>query len=85
MFTMWNGFFTSEYPYYWTDEQYEEFKTFLAQNPTIGDVEPNSGGIRKVRCSKGKGKKGGVRVIYYNRLANGQVWLLSLYSKDTIT
>ena len=32
-----------------------------------------------------KGKQGGVRVIYYNRLANGEIWLLTLYSKDTIT
>lgn len=34
---------------YWTQEEYEEFKTFLALNPEAGDVEPNSGGIRKIR------------------------------------
>lgn len=33
---------------YWTQEEYEEFKTFLALNPEAGDVEPNSGGIRKI-------------------------------------
>ncbi|TCM61444.1 hypothetical protein EC844_12842 [Acinetobacter calcoaceticus] len=55
-------------------------------NPEAGDVEPQSGGIRKVRWrGKGKGKQGGLRVIYFNRLANGEIWLLSLYSKDTIT
>lgn len=78
-------FFTAEYPHYWTPEQYAEFKIYIAQNPEAGDVEPNSGGIRKIRWGgKGKGKQGGVRVIYYNRLKNGQIWLLTLYSKDTI-
>ncbi|MEG6547652.1 transcriptional regulator [Acinetobacter bereziniae] len=78
-------FFTTEYPRYWTAEQYNEFKIYLADNPEAGEVEPNAGGIRKIRWGgKGKGKQGGTRVIYYNRLANGQIWLLTLYSKDTI-
>jgi len=34
---------------YWDEKEYEEFKTFLSLNPNAGDVEPNSGGIRKVR------------------------------------
>ncbi|MGU2729634.1 transcriptional regulator, partial [Acinetobacter baumannii] len=38
---------------YWTQEEYEEFKTFLALNPEAGDVEPNSGGIRKIRWTSG--------------------------------
>ena len=67
---------------YWTQEEYEEFKTFLALNPEAGDVEPNSGGIRKIRWTGGgRGKSGGVRVIYFNRLTNGEIWLLTLYSK----
>lgn len=79
-------FFTNEYPYYWTEEQYNDFKIFIAENPTAGDVEPGTGGVRKIRWGgKSKGKQGGVRVIYYNRLANGEIWLLTLYSKDTIT
>jgi hypothetical protein len=46
----------------------------LAVNPEAGDVEPKSGGIRKIRwVSGGKGKRGGVRVIYFNRLANGEI------------
>jgi hypothetical protein len=40
---------------YWTQEEYEEFKTFLALNPEAGDVEPNSGGIRKIRWSYSAG------------------------------
>ena len=40
-------------------------------------------GLRKVRWSRqGTGKRGGVRVIYYNRLANGEIWLLLIYAKS---
>jgi hypothetical protein len=40
--------------------------TFLAENPLAGDVIKDTGGVRKVRfAAKGKGKSGGVRVIYY--------------------
>lgn len=40
-------------------------------------------GVRKVRWSReGVGKRGGVRVIYYNRLANGEIWLLTMYAKS---
>ncbi len=57
---------------YWAQE---EFKTFLALNPEAGDVEPNSGGIRKISwTSGGRGKSSGVRVIYFNRLTNGEIW-----------
>lgn len=86
MYTVCETDFFSKYCfYYWTKEEYEEFKIFIASNPEAGDVEPNAGGIRKLRWSSGiKGKRGGVRVIYYNRLANGQIWLLTLYSKSAI-
>jgi hypothetical protein len=45
-------------------------------------VIPQTGGLRKVRWSRaGMGKRGGARVIYYNRLENGEIWLLILYTK----
>ena len=44
---------------------------------------PGSGGCRKVRWSrKGMGKRGGVRVIYFNRLEDGEIWLLLIYAKS---
>lgn len=77
--------FSKFYSDYWTEKEYNEFKIFLASNPEVGDVEPNSGGIRKVRWGSGKtGKSGGVRVIYYNRLANRQIWLLTIYGKSAV-
>ena len=54
-----------------------------AANPESGAVIPGAGGVRKVRWSReGIGKRGGVRIIYYNRLANGEIWLLLIYAKS---
>jgi hypothetical protein len=48
-----------------------------------GDVVPGSGGCRKVRWSRaGSGKRGGVRVVYFTRLAAGEIWLLLVYAKS---
>ena len=68
---------------YWTEDERGEFVTWIAQNPESGDVIPGSGGCRKVRWTrKGMGKRGGVRIIYFNRLANGEIWLLLIYAKN---
>jgi hypothetical protein len=54
----------------------------LAQNPLAGDVIQGAGGLRKVRWSRsGMGKRGGARVIYYNLLEDGCIWLLIVYTK----
>lgn len=65
-----------------TAEEREAVATFVSANPMSGSVVRGSGGVRKLRwAQKGRGKSGGTRVIYYNRLANGEVWLLTLYAK----
>lgn len=75
--------FQKQWPLYWTEEERGEFASYLANNPEAGDVIPESGGMRKVRWSRaGSGKSGGVRIIYYTRLANGQIVLLTLYAKS---
>ncbi len=67
----------------WTEEERGAFCAWLASNPSAGDVIPGSGGCRKVRWNRvGTGKSGGVRVIYFARLANGELWLLVIYSKS---
>ena len=59
------------------------FISFIAGSPDAGDVVPGSGGVRKVRWGvASRGKRGGVRVIYFNRLANGEIWLLLVYGKS---
>ncbi len=68
---------------YWTEEERSSFVSFIAANPETGEVVPGSGGVRKVRWGMaGRGKRGGVRVIYFNRLSAGEVWLLVLYAKS---
>jgi hypothetical protein len=66
----------------WDDAERGEFIVWLAANPLVGDVIPGSGGLRKVRWSRaGTGKRGGARVIYYNTLPEGHIWLLIAYTK----
>lgn len=75
--------FQSLWPDYWDEYERGEFATWLAQSPEAGDVVPGSGGVRKVRWSrKGSGKRGGVRVVFFNRLVNGEIWLLLIYAKS---
>ena len=59
------------------------FFTYLSKNPLKGDVIPNGKGLRKIRWSvAGKGKSGGVRVIYYNMLDDGLIVCLAVYAKS---
>lgn len=70
---------------YFSDDEYAALQQALVSNPEAGDVIPGSGGVRKLRWSvAGRGKRGGVRVIYYLRTRQGQVWLLTLYAKNVV-
>ncbi|WP_290066075.1 transcriptional regulator [Parasutterella excrementihominis] len=67
----------------WSDSEREQFIVWIAANLLIGDVIPNTGGLRKVRWqSQGRGKRGGARVIYYNVLEDGEIYLLMIYTKN---
>ena len=67
---------------YFSDDEYLEVQLALARDPNLGDVIPGSGGVRKLRWAvKGKGKRGGVRVIYFVRNEQGVIWMLTIYSK----
>ena len=66
----------------WTPKQYEDFVVHIANDPEAGEVVPGSGGVRKIRWDKGgAGKRGGVRVVYFNSAAE-KTWLLTLYAKN---
>ncbi|WP_091451446.1 transcriptional regulator [Giesbergeria anulus] len=55
---------------------------WIAGNPLAGDVIPGADGLRKVRWGRaGMGKRGGGRVIYFTRLAHGEVVLVAIYAK----
>ena len=66
----------------WNAEQYQDFVIYIANNPEAGVVIPGSGGVMKIRWSKrGSGKRGGVRVIYFNN-SDYETWLLAIYGKS---
>ena len=67
----------------WREHERDALISWLAHNPCAGDVIPDTGGLRKIRWSRSSmGKRGGARVIYYNVLEAGQIWLLIAYTKS---
>ncbi len=77
--------FTRILPDYLDDEAYRGLQKVLMRNPEQGDVMPGTGGFRKIRWQdkrRGKGKRGGMRVIYYYLMADKQIWFFTIYGKD---
>ncbi len=72
---------------YLDDEGLRALQNALLENPEAGDVIEGTGGLRKVRHAdprRGKGKRGGLRVIYYWWDSRRQIWLFTLYDKDEL-
>ena len=68
---------------YLTDDAYAELQGALAEAPERGSVVPGSGGVRKLRWAQpGRGKRGGIRVIYYAKVQEGVIWMLTIYAKN---
>ncbi len=67
----------------WSEDERLDFIDFIASNPMAGDVIPGTDGARKVRWSvKNKGKRGGVRIVYFNQDEQGVIYLLTIYQKS---
>ncbi len=65
-----------------TDEEYSQLQLVLIMRPETGPVIPGSGGLRKIRWqARGRGKRGGVRVIYYWAASHERILLLYMYAK----
>lgn len=65
-----------------SDKEYRGFQNFLMEQPDAGDVIQETGGLRKVRWSAGgKGKRSGVRVIYFYVDSSEQFRMVSIYKK----
>jgi mRNA-degrading endonuclease RelE of RelBE toxin-antitoxin system len=70
---------------YLSEDEYLGLQSFLLQYPEAGKTVPGSGGIRKLRWgAPGRGKRGGLRIIYYYRSRHGEIWLLTVYSKSEV-
>ena len=76
-------FFTKALSRYLEDDEYAKLQNYLNEQPDAGVIVPGSGGVRKLRWgSEGRGKRGGLRVIYYLRSARGELWMLTIYGKN---
>ena len=77
--------FTRHLARYLDDEQYRALQNALADGPQAGDLMPGTGGFRKLRWAdvrRGKGRRGGLRVIYYWFDERNQIWLMTIYDKN---
>jgi hypothetical protein len=72
---------------YLSDEAYRGLQNEMLKDPEAGDVITGTGGLRKLRygdATRGKGKRGGLRIIYYWWEPKKQFWLFTLYDKDEL-
>ena len=68
---------------YLSDDSYRRLQVALASDPESGPLIPGSGGLRKIRWGvAGRGKRGGLRIIYYVRGTQNEIWLLTLYPQN---
>ena len=75
--------FTSLVQQYLADDEYAALQQALVTTPDAGDLIRGSGGVRKLRWGvAGRGKRGGVRVIYYLRSHQDEIWMLTVYAKS---
>jgi hypothetical protein len=75
--------FTKQITSLLSDENYRDLQRVLVINPLAGAIIKNSGGLRKLRWRiAGKGKSGGIRVIYYYVAADNKIFMLVAYEKS---
>ena len=65
------------------DDEYASMQNYLATRPDAGSLIRGGGGLRKLRwAGSGRGKRGGLRIIYYWQTDQGQIWMLLAYPKN---
>jgi hypothetical protein len=80
--------FTRRLADYLNDEEFIRLQTWINRNPEVGDLIPGTGGFRKMRWAdarRGRGQRGGLRIIYYYLPSAHQIWLMTLYGKNEIS
>jgi mRNA-degrading endonuclease RelE of RelBE toxin-antitoxin system len=78
--------FTRLLPNYLSDDEYRALQWYLLERPDAGDIVPGSRGARKIRWSQaGRGKRGGIRVIYFWKESDNEIWMITIYAKSEKT
>jgi len=75
--------FSKKVSTYLDDDEYRALQAYMAEQPDAGEVIKGSGGIRKLRWAC-KGKRGGIRVIYFLASAEFRFFMLTLYAKNEL-
>jgi len=73
---------------YLDDDGFRDLQSLLIREPEAGEVMPGTGGLRKLRfphARRGKGKRGGLRIIYYWWDGGMPIWLFTLFGKDEMS
>ncbi len=76
--------FTRHRADYLDDEGYRALQIRLGANPGLGDLIPGTGGFRKIRwadAGRGKGRRSGLRIVYFYFPSGDQIWFMTLYDK----
>lgn len=77
--------FSKKLPAYLADDEYRALQAYLLDNPDAGEIIKGSSGIRKLRWAyEGKGKRGGIRVIYFLAVVESRFLMLTLYAKNEL-
>src|SRR5205085_12428964 len=77
--------FTELLEQFMSDQEYAEIQSRLLKNPECGDVIPGCGGIRKLRVpdvARGKGKRGGARLLYIYFPEVKKFYMVTIYGKN---
>lgn len=75
--------FTKYITEYLSDDEYLGLQKFLLKYPEAGKIIRGTGGVRKLRwVAPGRGKRGGLRVIYYWQVSDAEIWMLTVYRKS---
>lgn len=78
--------FTKYLQDYLDDDEYRGLQNYLIEQPNAGDLIQGTGGLRKLRWSlDNRGKRGGIRVIYYWQVAEDQIYFFTLYAKNEVS
>ena len=69
-----------------SEDEHDGLVLYVALHPEAGDVIPQTGGLRKLRwTAKGRGKRGGSRVIYYFHDVDVPLFLMAIFAKNVQT